>query len=185
MKALKRLIQTEILNSDKDVIIDRLLLVTDDMVNKIQRNLTTKAPSHVILGITVGLDLHSEQCDLYLADVRGHGCALVELDQDGRWHWTHETCVDEFDSSLIEHLANFFENDVEVAKENEEAERESKPECRLIGQDGNVFNVIGLVGRALTRAGLKDKAKEFSGKAFSAGSYDEVIALAQEYVEVI
>lgn len=59
-----------------------------------------------------------------------------------------------------------------------------KPTVQLLGQDGNVFNLIGLVSQALRRASLPEKAKEFSERAFRAGSYDEVLVLIQEYVEV-
>lgn len=61
---------------------------------------------------------------------------------------------------------------------------EKKPVCKLIGKDSNVFNIIGLVSQALKRAKQPEKASEFTSKAFSAGSYDEVLNLAQEYVEV-
>jgi hypothetical protein len=37
-----------------------------------------------------------------------------------------------------------------------------KPRCKLIGQDGNVFNLIGIARRTLSRAGQDDKAKEMS-----------------------
>ena len=59
-----------------------------------------------------------------------------------------------------------------------------KPKCRLVGQDGNVFNVIGLVKKALKESGQSDKASEFVTKAFSAKSYDEVLNMAGEYVEI-
>lgn len=59
-----------------------------------------------------------------------------------------------------------------------------KPTCKLIGQDGNVFGIIGNVSRTLKRAGQADKAKEFTEKAFKAGSYDEVLAMLQDYVDV-
>jgi hypothetical protein len=58
------------------------------------------------------------------------------------------------------------------------------PKCELIGHDGNVFNIIGKVASTLSRAGQKDKAKEWSRRAMSAGSYDEVLAMLHEYVEV-
>lgn len=60
----------------------------------------------------------------------------------------------------------------------------SKPPCKLIGEDGNVFNIINLVKKALTKAGMPDKAKEFQAKAFASHSYDAVLQLAMEYVEV-
>ena len=59
-----------------------------------------------------------------------------------------------------------------------------KPKCKLIGKDGNVFNIIGLVKKALKDSGQPDKAKEFVTRAFNAGSYDEVLNMAGEYVEI-
>jgi hypothetical protein len=59
-----------------------------------------------------------------------------------------------------------------------------KPRCKLIGEDGNVFNIIGLVQRALKSAGQKDEAKEFGKLAFKAKSYNEVLGLAAEYVSI-
>jgi len=63
-----------------------------------------------------------------------------------------------------------------------------KPECNLgdlEGPDGNVFMIIGKVCTALKRAGLKDQADEFQTKAMRAGSYDEVLAMLDDYAEVI
>jgi hypothetical protein len=59
-----------------------------------------------------------------------------------------------------------------------------KPRCKLIGEDDNVFNVIGRVRRALLDAGQDDEAREFVERAFRCGSYDEVLQLVLEYVEV-
>jgi len=59
-----------------------------------------------------------------------------------------------------------------------------KPECRLIGEDGNVFNIIGRVSKALKKAGYEEQAKEFIEKAFNSESYDAVLALAQNYVDI-
>ena len=59
-----------------------------------------------------------------------------------------------------------------------------KPMCKLIGKDGNVFNIIGLVRKALREAGQPEKAKEFCERAFKAESYDAVLGMADEYVEI-
>lgn len=59
-----------------------------------------------------------------------------------------------------------------------------KPVCKLVGNDGNVFGIIGNVSKTLKRAGMADKASEFTNKAFNAGSYNEVLRLCMEYVEV-
>jgi hypothetical protein len=60
----------------------------------------------------------------------------------------------------------------------------SKPVCKLLGEEGNVFAIIGRVSATLKRAGLEEQANEFRDKAFNAGSYDEVIQLAMKYTEV-
>ncbi len=59
-----------------------------------------------------------------------------------------------------------------------------KPAVKLLGEDGNVFNIIGQTSRALKQAGLKEEAKEFTAKAFAAHSYDEVLQLVMTYCEV-
>ena len=64
----------------------------------------------------------------------------------------------------------------------------SKPECNLIGQNGNVFNLIGLASRTLKKAGLKEQAEEMINRITvdaEAGSYDEALRIIMEYVEVV
>jgi hypothetical protein len=60
----------------------------------------------------------------------------------------------------------------------------NKPVCKLVGIDGNVFSVIGAVTKALKKAGDSKGADEFRTKALQCGSYDAVLALVFEYVEV-
>jgi hypothetical protein len=59
-----------------------------------------------------------------------------------------------------------------------------KPIVRLTGEDGNVFNVIGRVSRALKDAGLSGQAAEFRTRALAASSYDEVLTMCFEYCDV-
>jgi len=67
------------------------------------------------------------------------------------------------------------------ARQNEAA---PKPACKLVGTDGNVFSIIGRVKQALKKAGQDDRASEFVKRAFAARSYDEVLALCMDYVDV-
>ena len=60
----------------------------------------------------------------------------------------------------------------------------TKPKCKLIGQDGNIFNLIGIASRSLRLAGLEDKAKEMSQKVMQSQSYTEALSIIMEYVEV-
>lgn len=59
-----------------------------------------------------------------------------------------------------------------------------KPTCKLLGEDGNVFILMGKVSKALKKAGLADKAKEMTDRVFDSGSYDEALTIFRDYVEV-
>jgi len=54
----------------------------------------------------------------------------------------------------------------------------------LIGQDGNVFNLIGVVSRELKRGGHRDLAQEFRSRAMRQPSYNDVLNLIQAYVTI-
>ena len=60
----------------------------------------------------------------------------------------------------------------------------TKPTVKLTGENGNVFNLIGLTKKALVKAGLRDEGNEFVRRAYSLGSYNEVLNLISEYCEV-
>jgi hypothetical protein len=59
-----------------------------------------------------------------------------------------------------------------------------RPPCKLTGTDGNAFAIIGRVRAALRGAGQNARARELVERAFRAGSYNEVLQLCFEYVEV-
>lgn len=59
-----------------------------------------------------------------------------------------------------------------------------KPDCALIGQDGNIFNLVGIAARTLREHGLKDQAKEMSDRVFASGSYYEALNIIGEYVNI-
>lgn len=59
-----------------------------------------------------------------------------------------------------------------------------KPVVQLIGQDGNVFNLVGICSRALKKAGRHEEARTMQERVFKAGSYTEALAIMGEYVEI-
>ena len=63
-------------------------------------------------------------------------------------------------------------------------ESKYKPVVKLIGENGNVFNLIGIVRRALVDNGLEKEAKEMVERAYKSQSYDEVLRMFMEYVEI-
>ena len=62
-------------------------------------------------------------------------------------------------------------------------ERE-KPDCKLIGEDGNIFNLMGLAARTLRHNGLAEQASEMTGRIHECGSYDEALCIIGEYVNI-
>lgn len=59
-----------------------------------------------------------------------------------------------------------------------------KPKCKLVGADGNIFNLLGIASRALTRAGLREQVQEMLNRAIKSESYDKALQIIMEYVEV-
>jgi N-formylglutamate amidohydrolase len=60
-----------------------------------------------------------------------------------------------------------------------------KHRCRLIGENGNIFNLMGIVSKTLKEAGESEKAEEMIQRITTeAKSYDEALAMLMEYVDV-
>ena len=59
----------------------------------------------------------------------------------------------------------------------------NKPKVQLVGQDGNVFNLLGICTTALKKAGQHKEAKEIVNRVLSCGSYNGAIVIMLEYVD--
>ena len=60
----------------------------------------------------------------------------------------------------------------------------TKPKCKLIGKDGNIFNLVGIASRTLRENGLRDQASDMEERVFNSESYDEALSIIMDYVEV-
>jgi len=59
-----------------------------------------------------------------------------------------------------------------------------RPVLKLIGQDGNAFNTLGLALRAARRAGWSQaQMDEYKSKATS-GDYNDLLTVTMEYFDV-
>lgn len=55
---------------------------------------------------------------------------------------------------------------------------------KLVGENGNAFNILGVVIRAMRKARLSDdEIKQFQSEATS-GDYDKLLQTVMKYVEV-
>ena len=59
-----------------------------------------------------------------------------------------------------------------------------KPKAKLLGADGNVFNLIGICSRALKGVGKFAESEQMSSRVFRCGSYDEALQIMMEYCDV-
>lgn len=62
---------------------------------------------------------------------------------------------------------------------------QTKPKCALIGQNGNIFAVMGIASRILKKNGMADQAKEMCSRITSSHSYEEALSVICEYVEPV
>ena len=65
-----------------------------------------------------------------------------------------------------------------------EQQERQKPDCPLIGQDGNIFNLMGIASRTLRRNGMSEQASEMCDRIRESGSYDKALCIIGEYVNI-
>lgn len=61
---------------------------------------------------------------------------------------------------------------------------QTKPNCPLIGEDGNIFHLVGIAAKTLRRNGMSTEATEMSIRVFGSGSYEEALGIIGEYVNI-
>lgn len=59
-----------------------------------------------------------------------------------------------------------------------------KPDSPLIGQNGNVFNLMGIASRTLKDHGMSEQAEEMRNEIMASGSYEEALNILGEYVNI-
>ena len=62
-------------------------------------------------------------------------------------------------------------------------QRPARPKMQLVGQDGNIFGILGRASRLLKQAGQNKQADEMFQRVTSSGSYEEALCIISEYVE--
>lgn len=54
-----------------------------------------------------------------------------------------------------------------------------------IGRNGNIFNIVGIVSKALQKNSQKKEASEMQNKVFESRSYEEALMVISNYVEIV
>ena len=68
-------------------------------------------------------------------------------------------------------------------KTQEQVQMTQRPKMKLLGEDGNIFAIMGRASRLLKNAGQRDKAKEMCNRVMSCDSYHKALNVISEYVE--
>ena len=59
-----------------------------------------------------------------------------------------------------------------------------KPDCALIGENGNIFHLAGKAAQTLKQNGMRMEAREMLDKVMNSGSYDEALGVIGDYVNI-
>lgn len=59
-----------------------------------------------------------------------------------------------------------------------------KPDCPLVGEDGNIFNLMGIAARTLRQNDMAKEAAVMCSRIYEAGSYEEALCIIGEYVNI-
>lgn len=82
-------------------------------------------------------------------------------------------------------LSDYVPNRLGGFTEEQQKEESLKPDCPLIGQDGNIFNLMGIASRTLRQNGMSEQATEMRSRITeTAGSYSEALGIIGEYVNI-
>ena len=91
------------------------------------------------------------------------------------------------DGVLYVHFAEEpFDFTVEQVQDTEASKEQpipKRPKMKLVGQDGNIFAVLGRASRLLKENGQPQQAKEMSSRVYQSGDYYKALNIISEYVE--
>lgn len=63
-------------------------------------------------------------------------------------------------------------------------QKSQKPDCALIGENGNIFNLMGIAARVLREHDMKEQSEEMCNRIHQSGSYEEALNIIGEYVNI-
>lgn len=61
----------------------------------------------------------------------------------------------------------------------------NKPKCKLIGKDGNIFNLVRIASETLKENGKYAEADKMCSQVFASKNYKEALIIIGDYVEII
>ena len=59
-----------------------------------------------------------------------------------------------------------------------------KPDCPLIGTDGNIFHLMGKASETLRKNGMQEQAEEMRNRILQCQSYHSALSIIEDYVNI-
>ncbi|MBR5164823.1 MAG: pentapeptide repeat-containing protein [Ruminococcus sp.] len=121
---------------------------------------------------------------LYVFENEGHTNIMfpfedVELDIGKLAMWRLQTHEQFYGTWLSDYVPNRL-----GGFEEQPAQEQEKPDCPLLGQDSNIFNLMGIASKTLKRNGMAEQAKEMCDRITSSGDYNKALCIIGEYVNI-
>ena len=95
------------------------------------------------------------------------------------WLQTHEQFGGTWLSDYVPNRLGGFIQDT-----SKETPERKKPNCALIGEDGNIFNLMAIASRTLRQNNMEDQAKEMCQRIKESGDYYKALGIIGEYVDI-
>ena len=83
---------------------------------------------------------------------------------------------------LSDYVPNRLGGFVQIQEQKEPAQ--IKPDCLLIGTDGNIFHLIGKASETLRKNGMQEQAEEMRNRICQCQSYDSALSIIGDYVNI-
>ena len=81
-------------------------------------------------------------------------------------------------------LSDYVDNRLGCFEPEQNKAEKVKPDCALIGQDGNIFNLLGIASHTLKQNGMADEAEMMCARIRGAENYCEALNIIGEYVNI-
>lgn len=102
----------------------------------------------------------------------------VQLDIGKLAYW-RITSHDQFEGMWLSDYV-----DIKLGGYAHEAQEPQKPDCPLVGEDGNIFNLMGKASQTLKQYGMEEQAREMRQRIFQCHSYDSALSIIGDYVNI-
>ncbi len=81
-------------------------------------------------------------------------------------------------------LSDFVPNMLGGYARDQPAQTQQKPDCPLIGKNGNIMNLIGIARNTLREHGMEEQGREMFERITQCQSYDAALSIIGEYVNI-